>query len=344
MKDIYFYIQDILMKEYSIKDYYIYSSCCKILYSRTINITKDMENTLNDIRIALFKYNNNLIAFQLLEQNLIEFDTIIKRVPRKNIESFITNHYQILTKIKHELLGCIEKNNSNKNKLIKYRDKIFFSKLQNIDLVSISKRLTRIFNEFMKGITYYENERVFDEKAPIYHRSGSCVSKGNSNKKCDGMNNEITSKEIEKCYLERLVYDKMWTEVAGMQQDEGHLRWLTDTREAYNTCFPNCEIEIEFPEFPQEFRQVNVNNSHLRLLNDVVPTKMMVRKYNNGKLLSTETYTKTYDYLLKEYVYPVDCIKQENGHTFMNSSNFTDVSHEWVLVGGRKRKTKKQYH
>jgi hypothetical protein len=237
----------------------------------------------------------------------------------------------------------IEKKDLHKADIIVYRDRIFMSRLRDIVIVEKSRKLTSLFNEFIKGITYFDNEQVYSVREPVYHRRGSCVARGNINKECDGLiTNAETSQEIEKCYIERLIYDKMWSEILGMQQDEGHLNWISQTKNAYRTCFPNRDIEVELPEFPQDYRSFNdLNNSHQKL---VVPTQLIIRYYENGSLHSTETYTKTYNDVLNQYIYPVDCIKKIGQNIFIRSSNFDDNGHNWIAVGGKtirkKRKTK----
>ena len=334
--DILSYIQQQLFDEYSIREYYVFGSCCRFLQKYSLNIKNIMNERLNAIRINLFKYNRKLSTWNNAKSSLDEFETIVNGIARRNLLVFIDEHFQMLYNIKDELLCSLDVNSIHKAELIGFRDRIFLSKLKDIETVQISKRLTKTFNDFIKGITYFDNESVFRNNEPAYHRRGSCVAKGNQNETCSGAPTDIeTSKHIEKCYIERLIYDKMWTEVLGTQQDERHLNWLSNTQNAYKTCFPDRNIEIELPEFPQQYRSFNaVNNSHQQML---VPTQLIIRFYDDGDLTSTEVYTKKYNDVLKEYMYPVDCVKTVGQQVFVKSTNFEDGTTIWIAAGGKKK-------
>jgi hypothetical protein len=332
--DILFCIQQQLLDEYSKEEYYTFCSCCSSLQKYCKNITNIMNERLNAIRINLFKYNRKLSTWNNAKSSLDEFETIVGGIARRNLLVFIDEHYQMLLRIKNELLFSLDIQTTHKPELIGFRDRIFLSNLKDIETVQIRKRLTKTFNDFIKGITYFDNEAIYSSNEPAYHRRGSCVAKGNQNDECSGASTDVeTSQHIEQCYIERLIYDKMWTEVLGSQQDERHLLWLSKTQNAYKTCFPNKNIEIELPEFPQHYRSLNaMNNSHQQML---VPTQLIIRFYDDGNLTSTEIYTKDYDNVLKEYMYPVDCVKTTGQHVFVKSTNFEDGTTIWIAVGGK---------
>lgn len=63
---------------------------------------------------------------------------------------------------------------------------------------------TDIFNDFIKGITWFHNEKVFNLKEPAYHRHGSCQERGKMNDNC-----KERAENIEKCYFERLIYNEL---------------------------------------------------------------------------------------------------------------------------------------
>ena len=70
-----------------------------------------------------------------------------------------------------------------------------------------------------------------------------------------------------------------------------HIEWLDKTKKAYQTCYPNQElnINIEFDETTN------------------TPIKLII--YEDD---IQEIYVKRYDIQNNQYIYPVDCIRYEN--------------------------------
>ena len=82
--------------------------------------------------------------------------------------------------------------------------------------------VTRKFEDFLKGITYFGNEVA--DVAPIYHREQSCrpilrshdlhIDDIANNYHCHDTltNNERNRRKklVHKCYLERLIFSEMW--------------------------------------------------------------------------------------------------------------------------------------
>lgn len=197
-----------------------------------------------------------------------------------DLRVFENDAFNTLCRLKSELNHFISiQPKTDRKHLIHARDLIFHSKLKNICTTDYRRTITKTFNTFMQGITYFQNQHVYNMNDPIYHRDGSCSQKHTMNHDCltKTLKNKH-SKYIETCYIERLVYDRLWTDISQTQQDKGHLDWLTNTKISYQSCFPNGNVEIDI-EYDDSF----------------VPIQLVVTKYNHGKIKSVQTYRKHFD-------------------------------------------------
>ncbi len=114
--------------------------------------------------------------------------------------------------------------------------------------IKLTQQVTNMFNAFVRGITYFASEAPTGRPyQPVYHRLGSCAPRGEDNPRCFPENTSNTRRvkkaNIEKCYIERCIYDALWTRFVGTQ-DSGHLRWLQKTKNAYRTCFPDMDLGV----------------------------------------------------------------------------------------------------
>jgi len=122
--------------------------------------------------------------------------------------------------------------------------------------------ITQVFEDFIKGITYFSNEIENKKKIPIYHRAASCGNSSEDFKKkylqCYKDNNELTltikREHIFKCYLERLIYDKIYLNSIlhfpsglnnELKQNNGHIFQLKERAKNFNQCFLGMNIDIE---------------------------------------------------------------------------------------------------
>lgn len=156
----------------------------------------------------------------------------------------------------------------------------------------------------------YQNDP--SKPVPFYHRLYSC---GNGTEIYRGNNlvclNGITRKEkarrrplIERCYIERLVYDTIYKHEAlffprtgtqaGVEQDEGHMFRLDLTRQDFESCFKGYKIGIDV-QFEDGF-----------------PVELKIKRTKDGKHISTETYQKSWHFGhagTKLYDVLIDCTK-----------------------------------
>ena len=254
-------------------------------------------NYLNSIRIILLDYNYQRVDVQDVLSELNTFTNRLRNFKKIDKDVFIKENQIILSTIKIELEYLIKSNAQPQSlqALIRSRDQLFGSLLRNVVIENERRNVTKIYNEFTEGLTHFQNETIYDINLPSYHKDGSCSKKGSKNRECIQTNN-IDSKnkkknDIRKCYIERFIYDFLWTKLMFSSQDINHIERLGKTKEAYQTCYPEKElhIDIEFDE---------ISN---------MPTKLIVFEDN-----VQEIYEKRYDNINKQYIYPVDCVKYEN--------------------------------
>ena len=111
-----------------------------------------------------------------------------------------------LTRIKHTI--------SKMANLRSLHDKVFTNHLKYDK--STPLHVTDLFEMFIKGITYFSNES--SDVHPIYHRFYSCGPREDThrlgNLVCTGTlgKTELNRRRnlIERCYIERLIFDKLW--------------------------------------------------------------------------------------------------------------------------------------
>ena len=220
-------------------------------------------NILSNVKSLLLHENITKQIKDIDEEKLDKFYIDInnlyqelKKIENNHIllQGFIDKHIDELRQIKHFLLERKDKKSRSAH------DKIFI-KILKIDKY-IPLGITQVFEDFIKGITYFSDELENKKKIPIYHRSASC---GNSSKdfkkkylQCYEYDNEFTlqtkKKHIHKCYLERLIYDKIYLNSIlhfptnlnnELKQNNGHIFQLEERAKNFNECFLGLKMEIE---------------------------------------------------------------------------------------------------
>ena len=103
-----------------------------------------------------------------------------------------------------------------------------YSKLCNITEIDKYFRYlpTRLFQDFIKGVTHFESDTVYDK--PSYHRSGSCGKKDSEHLNRFKQNPDDLDKRVQykkealtRCYVERVLYEKLY-ELILHEQDPVH--------------------------------------------------------------------------------------------------------------------------
>lgn len=255
---------------YQINNFHILLLSFQDVFKEYIKILQSkMKSEQSKIDILQFKVNVSSITnneLKIFYDKLVKFLEKISFIENNQIliQGFYDNKYNDLIKIKYFLIKL-------KNpKARSLHDRIFTKTLKMGKHVPLG--ITRIFENFVKGITYFSNETEYINKIPIYHRAASCGdSSADFIKKylqCYPTNipNDMKKKKehIYKCYLERLIYDNMFQhsfennlnvyskEKTTIQQNEGHTFQLTERARNFNSCFAGIKIDIKI-EYKNNF-------------------------------------------------------------------------------------------
>ena len=225
--------------------------------------TNQIYDVLSNIKDILLKEHSLVEIKNIDELKLNKFYTDINilykelsKIKNNNIlkQGFIDKHIDELRKIKNFLL---ERKDARSRSI---HDKIFTSILKMDKYIPLG--ITQVFEDFIKGITYFSNEIENKKKIPIYHRAASCGNSSEDFKKkylqCYKDNNELTltikREHIFKCYLERLIYDKIYLNSIlhfpsglnnELKQNNGHIFQLKERAKNFNQCFLGMNIDIE---------------------------------------------------------------------------------------------------
>ncbi len=228
---------------------------------------------------------------------------------------YIEEHYNTLSAIKFELEYLVKEQHMQPNvDIIRLRDRIYADMLRAVHIQNETRKVTQIFNEFLKGITYFSNQQPINNQ-PVYHRPGySCREKQQPNEECQqtntNANRQSKKARIRICYIERLVYDELWSKLLFSPQDIGHIQWLGDTKKAYQTCFENKNLFIEL--------EMNKRNTK--------PISLKI--FEHDKI---EQYEKPYDDLNEIYTQTVYCYKiDDRRNKFYSKENTFEQEGVWV--------------
>lgn len=215
------------------------------------------------------------------------------------------------------------------------------------NLIDTTSANTKLFNEFIKGITFFQNEIDYPINRvprPLYHRNLCCGA------------NDGPIRNVEKCYIERLIYDAIFRKF-GMhfpevlnsndnqripsfdnrffqnRQDDGHEHWLFNVvKQLYHTKYPEVEnVELE------------VNSGIERH----IPLTLSIKKtLRNGRYVE-DHYEKIYRVTMglnQVYEENVLCrrkdIRDGNMKLYHKTQTF-ERENMWVenVVGGKKKAT-----
>lgn len=218
-------------------------------------------NYLKDVLKNLIDCSRGRLSKQdcIIKLTLFKDDIRSKLTNQVLKDQFINNHYDILSSIKFELEYLIkEPHMQPNNDIIRLRDRLYADLLRIVHIQNEMRKVTTIFNEFLKGITYFNNQ-IPNSGQPIYHRPAiSCPSRGNINEECINTNTApMKSKNIRLCYIERLIYDELWSKMIFSPQDIRHIEWLNDT------CYKDQDIFVEV-----EMNEENTMPISLKIFDD----------------------------------------------------------------------------
>lgn len=237
--------------------------------------------------------------FSELEDSLMNLENVIQifwrnitTQNRKNVSNAIINFDQALNnnaEIIDGFLTCYSSKLLSIYLLFKDRNLIGDSirkdiiNLYNKFYIDTTSTITKLFNESIKGITYFHDQvnfMVTNKPVPLYHRTTCCGPR------------EGPIQNIERCYIERKLYDEIYKKFGihfpkqmsdndyfEPSQNIGHINFLSVMEQLLKTTFPNIDnIDVI----------VNDNEDfHIPI------TFTIIKKYTNGTKIE-EKYIKTY--------------------------------------------------
>jgi len=232
----------------------------------------------------------------------------------------VTEKESLLHKYEPEIYNiCSQFNDLKKWDYVSYCDSVFYSKL-NMKRHKDNDYINRLFIQVIEGITYFQKDKTMNR--PAYHRLNSCGSRNADEYALSytGMTaakKRIHRKATEKCYIERLIYDKIFTNELyhTKSQNPEHIQRLDLVKKDYESCFPGYKLDV-----------------HIEFNNDT-PHIITITKTNKHNIKTVETYIKTYlrpgNYnSYSKYHLTIDCYKTVSNlnKTYIKTQSFIKES------------------
>ena len=265
-------------------------------------------NVASEARKTEYKMENNL------EKSLKEFEKNLTASSSTQIEILKSQYSTEFIKLKHTL---------SKDYLLRsLQDKIFTKHLKLPK--QMPTYISDLFENLIKGITYFSHEK--ENVYPIYHRLYSCGPYEDTHRSGNLICTEKLDKKelirrrplIERCYIERLLYDLLYIHESlhfpklgpqDLKQDDGHIFRMNLTKKDFESCFPSTKIECKI-EYDDNF-----------------PYKVIITRIVSGKITHM-TYIKTFQITPignKVYDSMVECIKEEGGNKYFKLCSFQNI-------------------
>lgn len=196
----------------------------------------------------------------------------------------------------------------------------------------VPKPVTRLFEQFIRGITYFQNQVSDEPYTVVYHRLEACGPGDDAyrrlHQQCtDDMPQQRRSeirRKIETCYIERLIYDRIYKEITlhfpnigseTHEQDQAHRDRLEIVKADFKSCFWNLDIDVDI-KFDMH-----------------MPYELTITRTIRGQFASSETYTKTisFDPIFggKCFDNDVTAIRKTNKYTYTRVQSFV-TQPNWV--------------
>ena len=277
------------------------------------------------IESTIFK---NARAPTPLVNALKAFERILARTSEANRMQFKIKNDAALRSVKSAVKS------SHIPALQSLHDRVFV----NLLMFNSTKMLaTEIFEEFIKSISLFKKD--FSSAQPIYHREASCGPRSmdkmayKNTRSCKLIHTKEELKRnkklIMRCYLERLIYDSIFSHLTLMfpkhgdqesSQDSGHRLMLKDVRTDFETCYPNTTLEVSI--------KYNENN---------IPVMLAISQSSkrNQVLHERETYARIVNdqrdptSYSEVYIGDTMCKKQVGPVTYYKTQNFESATDRW---------------
>jgi hypothetical protein len=287
---------------------------------------------LNNLVIKLVSYGN-LREPSKLEEIITVLDSLekyLRKQTRKRLDRFRYEHDQSLRFVKQKLV------NIRNPKVRSFHDKIFKNLLQYDEL---KRRVTLIFEQFIKGVTLFDNEMKDPVSEIVYHRDASCGPRELDREQYkDTRSCKIThgnpalkknKKLVYKCYLERLIYDEMYKQYTlffpdqwdqESYQDRGHRDMLDDVRKDFESCYPNTVLSIVIKYTIQNIPYCLEITKHSKKYQQIHEVETYIRIEQENKDIAR------YDDM---YLESVNCEKYVRGMRLYKMQTYQKGSQKW---------------
>lgn len=218
--------------------------------------------------------------YKEMKRNIISSLSSLSKIKQSDVDTMI----HALYKVYDTLTGQYAKLYLPKTEIADYHKYVYSFFAKGCGISSPAKYFqylpTKIFEEFVKGITFFKADEETLLSNPLYHRIQSCGSKDvESTSKFihnKGDTKEVRAmktKALRKCIIERQIYDQIYTKVLHYQ-DVGHKHELQSLQDLYlDLAATTIRVEVHFK-----------HNSK--------PFHVMVRTYRRDSLIDIESYDK----------------------------------------------------
>jgi len=287
---------------------------------------------MNELILALTearKLERNIGSIDKLVTTLKQFEKSLATISPEQKVYLADVMYDDLVRLKFQL-----KSIKGNGQVTSLHDKIF-KNLLGWDSRKTPHGITLLFEEFIKGITYFRKQVDPSNPVPIYHRFMACGNgseefRNNNNICLQGMSRAERKERkalIKRCYIERLVYNEMYKHESlhfplvgtnAFSQDEGHVFRIGMTLTDFQTCFKDQDFKVSLE------------------WDSMYPVKLTIDQLIKNKLVSSEVYYKelaNLDSRFKVYRTTVDCKKtNEQGGIYEKVQTF-EFESGWSGVG-----------
>ena len=177
-----------------------------------------------------------------------KFENYVKREDKTNNILFYEKNLGNLIKLHDSTFGIFGKKFLKQSERDKFRsqyDGIFIKGFKIKKFSNVLAQIpTTLFTDFIKGITFFKQDEDRIPERPVYHRYNSCGSASKTIKEKFDPITKNTKIFLRKCYVERLVYNKIYFNLMSFQNME-HLNELKEVERLYEDTYPGENIRIQ---------------------------------------------------------------------------------------------------
>jgi hypothetical protein len=269
-------------------------------------------NKINKLLVYTIPHTNLESYIQSINNISLQWKTVGRTLTSKERKEFFNNNIQQLHYIHENLVGTTIKTYHKKyiNLFRSAHDTIFASLDIKRPVIKFKQLPTLVFTEFLKGITYFKTDIIYE--TPIYHRSNSC-STGTLTIRDKFGRKTIYSDEaaltnisyIQRCYIERQIYNEIFKSIL-YKQDVSHLKELETIKRLYDTKVHNNSLTLIVNHYdppayihPTQLH-ISYSNTHKEIyIKQPLSNIVLCEKQENGVMYhKTQTFEKEMPWLI----------------------------------------------